>query len=69
MKEKVLVFPFTTGCPGSIFEILNVYNSETMHFWPHVGEAKMCLGCLSFFDFSAVCLQFSAVCLKFLRIT
>ena len=30
-----------TGCPSSIFHSLSAYNSETVHFWPHVGKAKM----------------------------
>ena len=38
-----------------------------MHFWPHVGKAKMRLRGVQFFWFSAVCLQFSAVCLQFFK--
>ena len=39
-----------TGWPKSKFLILNDYNSETKHFWPHVGKAKMGLRGGSFFE-------------------
>ena len=29
--------------------ISNGYNAENMHFWPHVGKAKMCFGGLHLF--------------------
>ena len=47
-----------TGWPKSKFEMSFGNNSETMHFWPHVGKAKMRLRGIQFFWFSAVCLQF-----------
>ena len=36
-----------TGWPKSKFANSNGYNSVNMHFWPHVGKAKMCLGVVS----------------------
>ena len=39
----------STGWPKSKFANLNGYNSENMHFWPHVGKAKMCFGGLHLF--------------------
>ena len=56
-----------TAWPKSKFEMSFGYNSETMHFWPNVGKAKMRLRGVQFFLFSAVCLQFSAVCLQFFK--
>ena len=56
-----------TGWPKSKFEMSFGYLSETMHFWPHVGKAKMHLRGVQFFGFSADCLQFSAVCLQFFK--
>ena len=38
-----------TGWPKSKFANSNGYNSENIHFWPHVGKAKVGLGCLSLF--------------------
>ena len=40
-----------TGWPKSKFAISNGYNSENMHFRPHVGKAKMCFGGLHLFSF------------------
>ena len=36
-----------TGWPKSKFANSNGYNFVNMHFWPHVGKAKMCLGVVS----------------------
>ena len=47
--EKLVLFDIT-GWPKSIFEMSFGYNSETMHFWPHVGKAKMCLRGVQFFE-------------------
>ena len=33
-----------TGCPGYSFDFLGAYYLETMHFWLHVGKAKMRMG-------------------------
>ena len=44
-----LLFISTTGWPKSKFAISNSYNSINMHFWPHVGKAKICFGCLHLF--------------------
>ena len=38
-----------TGWPKSKFEMSFGYNSETMHFWPYVGKAKMRLRSVQFF--------------------
>ena len=40
-----------TGWPKSKFAISNGYTSINMHFWPHVGKAKMCFGGLHLFSF------------------
>ena len=68
----------TTGWPKSKFPISNDCTSVCVHFWPHVGKAKMCLRGGSLFQFSKICLHFfsclftiqlfvynSAVCLHF----
>ena len=59
-------FSAHTGWPKSKFLISNGYNSETKHFRPHVGKAKMRLRGGSFFRFSK---KFSAVCLQFFKKT
>ena len=38
------VQPMTTGWPKLKFDNSNGYNSQSVHFWPNVGKAKMCLG-------------------------
>ena len=40
-----------TGCPKSKSGISNCSASETTHFWPHVGKAKLCFGGLHLFWF------------------
>ena len=47
MALVFFLFKEDTGWPKSKFAILNGYNSENMHFWPQVGEAKVPLGGLS----------------------
>ena len=39
-----------TGWPISKLPFYKAYNSETKHFWPHVGKAKMRLRGGSFFE-------------------
>ena len=56
-----------TGWPKSKFTFSICSISETKHFWPHVGKAKMCLRGGGFFQFSKICLHFSAVCLQFFK--
>ena len=43
-QYNVRVLKEITGWPKSKFAISNGYNFENMHFWPHVGKAKMCFG-------------------------
>ena len=43
-------------------------SSKTVHFWPYVGKAKMCLRGGRLFQFYEIYLHFSDVCLQFLRI-
>ena len=58
-----------TGCSVWKMDISNGCSTETVHIWPHVGKAKMCLRGGSFFRFSKICLHFSAVCLQFFKKT
>ena len=46
-RHVKLFHKFHTGWPKSISF---GYNSETIHFWPYVDEAKMCLRGVSFFQ-------------------
>ena len=43
-------FKVCTGWPRPFFGERNGYNSETVHFWPHVGKAKMRLTTTQFFN-------------------
>ena len=39
----------TTGCPRPEFTERKGYNSETKHFWPHIGKDQMCFRSKQFF--------------------
>ena len=48
IQDKLILFA-TTGWPKSKVATSNGCNSESMHFRPYVGKAKMCLGGVSLF--------------------
>ena len=55
-----------TGWPKSKFVISPGCNSETMHFWTHVGKAKMCLrGVHLFWFFSCMFTFFQLIVYNF----
>ena len=48
--KTLLVKSIHTGWPNSKLPLSKADNSETKHFWPHVGKAKMRLRGGSFFE-------------------
>ena len=43
IRNPSLTWNNSRACSTSIFHFSRAYNSEMIHFWPHVAKAKMCL--------------------------
>ena len=73
LKNELMTTPMPNNQP---FQLLysdwklskgNGYWTKTVHFWPYVGKAKMCLRVGIFLWLLEFSLQFSAFCLQFFK--